>query len=361
MGGINPRWTFNDNGASRLKWFPKIVEEGGLSKPYYTYADKSTVLVLFHSMAALNPGHLIWDDLLPVYNLLSMFGFADVNVNKEIVRLQVDGDGMWAGCDQVDMVGNKAKCENNFRRWLPAFGFRDENPETPKTVHEAIHPKPGKDGTGARYVCTKDSVAGMGLLTDHGLKAFHGRTEDDYEYSFNVGRGPVLYDFRNYMLSHLALPTVTDKEKIRIVFSVGSSTSLTRNLYYKKQLEVLKEVYSDDDDVVVESHQFSKMTVFDQVELTTKTSILVTSAGGGAVTGMFLDRGSSIIIYYDDTGRDGGKQFNYPARLDWDYFNNCAYLRTSWLPIKGMDKDNGIEVFKKVIAAEIEGIWELGL
>ena len=103
--------------------------------------------------------------------------------------------------------------------------------------------------------------------------------------------------------------------------------------------------------------QFSAMTAEEQVRATTESSILITGAGGGALTGMFLDRGSSILLFYDDTGKDASNsgQFDYPARLDWDYFDNCAYLRVSWIPIKGLDEPAALESFVKMVAAEIEG------
>jgi hypothetical protein len=38
IGGVNPRWTWKDEGIPRLKWFPRIVE-GGLQEEHYTFTS----------------------------------------------------------------------------------------------------------------------------------------------------------------------------------------------------------------------------------------------------------------------------------------------------------------------------------
>jgi len=41
---------------------------------YYYELPEDVVLVPFHSMAARNVGHLMWDDHHPLFTLLSLFG-----------------------------------------------------------------------------------------------------------------------------------------------------------------------------------------------------------------------------------------------------------------------------------------------
>ena len=200
---------------------------------------------------------------------------------------------------QADTKDNLKSCEKNFERWLPLFGQPAKPPSTSREIWKEI------DQTKSNYVCVNHAVAGLGQLTDHGMKSFHGRIREDYQSSANVGRGPMLYDFRNYMLDKVNLPRETKKDVVLIVFSINSSTSQKRNLAFKKQIARLKALYTGDAGVSIVAHKFSDMTVQEQVLVATQTSILVTSAGGGAMTGMFMDRGSSVIIYYDETGHDG--------------------------------------------------------
>jgi len=57
----------------------------------------------------------------------------------------------------------------------------------------------------------------------------------------------------------------------------------------------------------------------------------------GAVTGMFMPRGSSLIVYYDETGSlIRNRNTKEPAMLDWDILNSMSYLRTHWMPTQTM-------------------------
>ena len=71
---------------------------------------------------------------------------------------------------------------------------------------------------------------------------------------------------------------------------------------------------------------------------------------------MFLRSGTSLILYYDSSGTNGNpkKKVGHPSRLDWDYFNNMAYVRTSWLPIIGMDGEDECEGLRRIVEMEIE-------
>jgi hypothetical protein len=67
IGGINTKWTWKE-GVPRLKWSPKLVTTS--PPPHY---EMNVTWIPFHSMAGFNPGHLVWDDWLPIYTLIRMF------------------------------------------------------------------------------------------------------------------------------------------------------------------------------------------------------------------------------------------------------------------------------------------------
>eukprot|EP00968_Pinguiococcus_pyrenoidosus_P023823 scaffold4058_cov257-Pinguiococcus_pyrenoidosus.AAC.3 len=123
-GSVNPKWTFKQGiGANRLRFLPRLVPsqlpetEAGfrwasdvpeLREFVSTSTDPALhlqpnnvtwvracakrsgrllhtsqqgvasgfVQVLFHSMAAFNFGHMLWDDLLPVFYLSKLFGLS---------------------------------------------------------------------------------------------------------------------------------------------------------------------------------------------------------------------------------------------------------------------------------------------
>jgi len=72
LGAINLKWRSDVN---KIKWFPTVVDEphqGG-----YYELPANYVFLPYHSLNAMNPGHLVWDDFLPIYNLLVMFQLKD--------------------------------------------------------------------------------------------------------------------------------------------------------------------------------------------------------------------------------------------------------------------------------------------
>ena len=52
------------------------------------------------------------------------------------------------------------------------------------------------------YICWEKSVAGIGLLTDHGKK-LHGWDKEDYEYSYNIGKGGLMKEFRDFAVGNI--------------------------------------------------------------------------------------------------------------------------------------------------------------
>mmetsp|Transcript_13016 Transcript_13016/g.26604 ORF Transcript_13016/g.26604 Transcript_13016/m.26604 type:complete len:155 (-) Transcript_13016:103-567(-) len=50
----------------------------------------SVVLFPFHSLSASNPGHLVWDDFLPMYTLLNIFGMMDVDTDTNVDRVDAN-------------------------------------------------------------------------------------------------------------------------------------------------------------------------------------------------------------------------------------------------------------------------------
>ena len=90
--------------------------------------------------------------------------------------------------------------------------------------------------------------------------------------------------------------------------------------------------------MAVESYKFSRFSLKEQVDIISRAAIFVTAGGGGAVTATFLSRGATAIIYYgSDTGLINGRMSYTPARLDFDYFNNMAYVRAHWIGMKKSD------------------------
>jgi hypothetical protein len=243
------------------------------------------------------------------------------------MRYILQGDGLWASCDW--RVERTEDCEFMLKK----FGsLMVSNPKVlPFTSQksprvELLSPKK------SNLVCARHGLAGMGSLTDHGVKKGHGWETSDYKITHNSGRGGQLWKFRNFMLGNLGL-SVTEAppttKPLKIIFSEASSNAAYRNFNWSQYIKALEAA---DLDVVIEKYMFKDYSLKEQAEIIGQAAIFVTASGGGAVTATFLPRGASVVLFYgSDTGLNNGRKSFTPARLDFDYFNNMAYLRCHWI------------------------------
>ena len=371
MGSINPRWSgrgFN-KGYHKVKWAPRPVTSETI--PGYYELPPNVVLVPFHSMAAHNVGHLLWDDLYPLYTLLTMFGYTpnhdddnNNNNNRQYLVLRWTAQGkLYATCE---MQKKKVKiCNDNLQRFLPLLGV---DPETFSTVKQAqLQANPGTEPLKSTYVCSKQAVAGIGMLMDHGFRDHGWMLRDPASgldlVPHNLGRGGIFHDFRNFLLENMGLSSALPPPTVRnkITFSTYSSGGFERSLGFENQIaivnQVLMEHHHPQQKIQVQSITMKDLSLEEQMRVATESAIFVTVSGGGAVTATFLPPGSTLIVYYLE---DGGFDFwNYsytytPARLDWDLLGNAAHLQVHWLPIKSMESKEDLNVLKHLVMHDLE-------
>jgi len=366
LGGLNPKWNAE---TERLKWFPSLLnskqieEEGGI---YVLPQD--VVMVPFHSFNGKNVGHLLWDDWLPLFTILETFDYLD---QEPLFIRYILEEKMWASCDYHK---NVEKCAVMMSKFLPLLGVGDANSHNELfTIHEfnftAGHSEAKDRSTKSKYICGRNGLAGLGMATDHGVKA-HGWSPKDYQSSHNMNRAASLYRFRNYMMNNIGVPTtplkdINKKGKLKIVFSINSSSTGNRKVNFDAHVRHLKRELKDKYDMEIVLIQLAKLKLVEQVELMSTTSILVTMCGGGAVSATFLPKGSALFAFFHDEGGDN----KTPARLDWDMFNHISYIRTHWLPrpkktIKMEGSGTGpqevdFEAFVKLVDHELDIILHL--
>lgn len=347
LGGVNPKWT--EASIPILKWFPKVVSDE-LMEGHYQISD-NMVMLPFHSFAAFNPGHLMWDDFLPIYTLLSIFNLLE---GKQVlpIRYVPKVGRLWATCDTRDT--NKQRCNVMFNKFIPLLGI-DSAAFTSNEEFKFIL----KNNTQQRskYICSKYGAAGMGMLTDHGRKE-HGHEKKSYESMHNHGRGAELYSFRNYMMNNMGIPVNAMKKKPYIItFSINSSNLSTRKHSFRKEIIAIREEFPE---VKIQEFQMHKLSVEEQIQITSESAIYITAAGGGAVTSLFAPMGSSVILFYNvDGGIQGNTKTGLPARLDWDLFNNNAYMRVHWIPLIKFRSEEQIPLLVDVVRHDLDIIASL--
>jgi hypothetical protein len=393
IGSINGKWAHT--GIPRLNWFPKIrygpIPIHDNSYDVYTLPS-SVVMIPFHSLSASNPGHLVWDDWLPIYSLLQIFGFSndgskidtttlDLLLLRYILppdRLTNDTRGLWAGCDWL--AERAAQCQNMLHKFAPLMirneaAWQTTTQKDPDMILFDGSKLQEKESNGGKnkLVCARNGLAGIGQLSDHGTDKGHGWEELDYTIAYNLGRGGQFWQFRNFMMKNIGIASpealIDPREPLKVFFSANSSEKMHRSMSFafemKRLLDALESRSHELDlpPVEVERYQFSEFSVKEQVKMVSKAAVFITTCGGGAVTATFLPRGASLLVYFPGKGGvENNKWSGKPARLDWDYFNNLGYLRVSWLPQPS--KHDAAEVSKSrnilvdVILHELQVVYQ---
>jgi len=347
LGGINAKWKGN---RKKLKWFPRVISADSVKDGYYELPENS-IWVPWHSFAGYNVGHLFWDDFFPIFKLLSMFHLiradqSGFKTNPLLILTKMELK-LWGTCDWNPK--RVEECNNTFSRFLPAMGvdldtFSSQNTTQLNTFHEQK----------SNLVCAPQGAAGLGMLTDHGLK-LHGWDEEDYETTHNVGRGLIFYQFRNFLLSNLNIPIrALGGPPYKLIFSRFSSSTKGRVKGFGKQEEVLKKSFSSNE-LLVAGYKMSKLDIYEQVRVASDAAIFVTVVGGGAMTATFLPQGSTLIAFYESTGgRKRNVDTDQPARLDWDVLNHASHIRVHWLPLETMDTAENLEFFLSLVSHELD-------
>lgn len=351
LGGLNLKWSIETKkkpSSTSFKWFPRILN--ATEGMRYYELPSNAVMIPYHSLSAKNPGHLVWDDFLPIFTLLTMFQLQ----NRDILPLRMlFKEKLWASCEASDE--NEHACQKMTKKFWPLMGGSNYkyNITTTNQVHFVLNKQSTRH---SKYVCAPRGAAGLGPLTDHGTKKLHGWIRDDYKITHNHGRGAMLYEFRNFMLSNIGLPitTVNPNPPYKIVFSLSSSDIPARNLDFEKQMATLQHDFPE---AKIEAYSMKDLSVKEQVKLASETSIFITMCGGGAVTGMFLPKGASVILYYlEHGGVEYGVLTHLPAQLDWDLFNNLSHLRVHWMPTQTMDQRVDLRALTLLVRHELEMI-----
>ena len=350
LGGINIKWGWKEDGIPRLEWFPKIKQSSPEEPLSFYELPPQVVMVPFHSTNGANPGHLVWDDFLPIYTLLTMFQLEEKSELLMMRYVLKGGRGLWASCDWTE---EKTKgCEKMHKKFLPLM--MGSNPIHSLTTTDSFNFQP-KEAPKSNLVCARHGLAGIGSLTDHGVDKTHGWEDADYLTTHNHGRGGLLYDFRNYMMSNIGLPLeYHHKPQFKIIFSEKSSDVASRYIDFTSQIDLLRKSFHPKY-VSVESYVFKDLSLVEQIQIASQATIFITGAGGGAVTATFLPKGASVFIYYLETGGvANNKLTGTPARLDWDLFNNLAYLKVHWLPKHTMQTEPDLRALGLLVQHELD-------
>ena len=331
-GGQTAMWLSQGRGV----WYPNVRPLQEAPSRYYLL-DSNTIWIPHMPQKSCNPGHFLWDVMLPIYLLMDIFDHAD---KQPLLFPYFPGT--------PPKIFHKM-CYTFMSKFFPLLGIHNytrsfvEQVETMLVLESHTDTKPN-------WVCGKHSVAGLGMLTDHGYNN-HGHSVQDYERPVNVGRGASLRRFRDWSLKKAGMPKHVPEKNARynITFSLDSSHSRDRRIRFEKQVLAVKAAFQGNSTIPVNIEQviLKEMSLHEQLQLAMQSSIFVTVAGGGAATAFYLPKGATLVMYFPDH-----------RRLDWDLWNHYANLNVHWMPTKTMDTTDDLKALAELIKHDLQRLQD---
>ncbi len=146
------------------------------------------------------------------------------------------------------------------------------------------------------------------------------------------------------------------RSRRRISFSINSSTNPFRRKDFSKQIAAVNDAFPNNTEVEVKTYEKAGLTLEEQIESAMDTSVFVSVIGGSTSIASFLPRGSTLILFFNDENSFVGKtrkKDTMPTMMDYDFWNNAAYVRVHWLPTGSMDEALGIQTLVRLIENEL--------
>lgn len=369
LGPIAAGWSSMDR--KRVEWFPTEIDVQQLGNGGHFQLDPNVILIPFMWHGASNPGHVVWDTFLPIYKLLTMFGLWDERMNNMddknstppllLINMPIHGYLFGACKRSIERVG----CERMMRKLLPLMRLSSDNImfdfdlENAKLLNPVVNSQSGTVTSSEQrhqevhqsttLVCARQGVAGLGMLSDHGMKE-HGQYASDYATLHNVGKSDLVFSFRNMILRNMGVggtSTLRSSHKpYRMIISVNSTNNGRRKVSFEHQQHAI-EAAIDKDNLSIERVVMGDLSLVAQLQLVSRSFFYMSVCGGSVFSATFLPRGASLILYFS----------NYrerPMMLDYDLLNNMAYIHVHWLSTKYMNDPNDLALLVSLIQSELD-------
>jgi hypothetical protein len=286
--------------------------------PSSHYRLNATLLPFYrHPTSYRNPGHLLWDDFLSIYTLLDIFDRTDDRLFLAQMR-RPKSQTFSEPVPPFDII----------TKFLPLMGDFDYNLNIFQDYDLKLkHPKFKNDGTD-RVICFDHGLIGSGMFSDHGETRWHGQWKSDRVLPHNIGRGGLFRRYRSYLLKNVGISSqqnTMQRHPYKVVVSISSSTKSDRaNVSFATQIEALSRL---EPRIQIQTVQMSKLSLLEQIQVTSTAAFYISVTGGGTATAMFLPKRAHLILYY------------VPTRyLDWDFWNNFPHIQTHWVPRSRYDR-----------------------
>lgn len=252
-------------------WAPSIVksEDGIPSDAFAPRSDpaRPAVNVLYHPHYPSNMGHVIGDDLFPIFNLMSSFGML---VNDAQLIISRD-------CGKIfkDNPKKAKQCDFFLKMLLPGLTNKEYLAATSPDFASRV--RAGSSGGGADdLVCFEQLLVGNG----------------PWGFQQSLGKAPSWWSYHAFYLNNLGINPNRTPKKQRITVSIKKGKRALAN--NDELVAYLKEQYPQYE---VDALELTSLGGWkSELNYLLDTSILITPCGGVSMSAMFLPHNAALVI-----------------------------------------------------------------
>ena len=287
-------------------WSPSIVKSSSGIPPAAfaprTHHARPEVHVLYHPHYPSNMGHVIGDDLFPIFNLMSSFGMLLPSAQLIISR----------DCNKIfhDNPKKAEQCDFFMKMLTPGLSNK---PYLAATSADFVSQVRGGASGGAEGEGEKDLVCFEQLLAGNGPWGFQQ----------SLGKAPSWWSYHAFYLGNLGVNPNRTPKKQRITVSIKKGKRALANndelVAYLQQTFPTYEVHA----LELKSLGGWKQ----ELEYLLDTSVLITPCGGVSMSAMFLPHNAALVIV-DYFNLRKNVSFGMEERL----WSNLGYVRPFHYP-----------------------------
>ena len=266
-------------------------------------------------MPKFNFGHLVWEEISAIYLTIKRFNI-DIDANPIVM-------------DMKDYTKTEGK--HLYEKFTSFF--------IPVITQESVrHTLPYIKSFGKEYVCFKK------LLVPSFSRFFL-----DYRDSFNEGKEPLLFQFRNDIINYYKLDPFTKPKMHRILLNskeeslnlLGKDGNRTRYRSIANEQQVFEFLTKRYKNIQVDVINIGKLSLKDQLKEMLATTIFITPNGGISMSIPFLPIDSYAIIM-DYYGGEKKPFFHYDngdsASMEVSFWNLWTHVNKMYYQVF-TDKD----------------------
>jgi Glycosyltransferase 61 len=305
------------------------------------------VFVLYLPSYSFNFGHLMFDDLLSIFSMLHMFGYAMDRHQYQSIPLFVERPNEAMGINfgsrdpfwrcHPEHKERWSKCIAMWSRVYPSLLGVTPDPKTGDIL------RTGNWLRGSAAIGEYD-IMRSSKLRIHSLNDSNTLPYGDYvllpivingpgrlanwacKGECAIGRGLWLWEFRCYLLKNVLGKEEASKDPISKRFIIISlpvgTTHADKVTHFDDIIDAAKQTFGPN---LVKVVDMSKLSVKEQVQLVRVSAVYLTNHGGGSASAVFLPRDATLVIYHG-IGRQGE-----PKMLDRHFWNSLGYVRVRWV------------------------------